>query len=95
MNTAVTMPIEQRKFRFDSVHDAIRFSFSDGSREVQALVSQECMEADFSVRSNDIVDWLAACVQFTHEIESAALELWQEGAPEPVVVKSGNVRLTP
>jgi len=80
-------------YRFDSVNDAIRFTFSDGKRDVQGLVSRDCLEDAFRIRSDDLKDWLTACLQHTKLIGSAALELWTEGAPEPVVVNAGNVRL--
>ena len=81
-------------YRFDGAHDAIRFTFSDGKRNVQGLVSRDCVEDAFRIFSDDLKDWLSACTQHTQAIGSAALELWHEGAPEPVVVNSGNVRLS-
>jgi hypothetical protein len=89
----MTPAIAFNDYRFDAAHDAIRFSFSDGRRKVQGLVSRECLEEDFSVRTDDLKDWLSACLQFADQIETTARVLWHEGAPEPVVVRSGNVSL--
>jgi len=85
--------ISLKGYRFDGAHDAIRFTFSDGHRDVQGLVSRECLEDDFLILTDELKDWLDACLAFADQIEATARELWSEGAPEPVVVRSGNVSL--
>ncbi len=81
------------KYLFDGARDAVRFTFSDGKRDILGMVLRSCFEDDFGVRTDEVNDWLAACSDHAREIESAARELWRHGAPEPVVVQSGNVQI--
>lgn len=81
------------KYRFDGARDAIRFTFSDGTRDIVCMVLRSCFEEDFGVKTDEVLDWLAACSDHESDLEFAARELWRHGAPEPVVVRSGNVRI--
>jgi Protein of unknown function (DUF1488) len=73
--------------------EVVRFDFDFDGRQIEGMVSRECLEDDFGMPGDaGPDDWKLLFFRHSGSIDAAAVRLMRAGAPVPVLVRAGDIR---